>query len=182
MFTIRQQTALKGASNSSYGTWCLLHAEVYMKSSDCDPVGMLKACCEGTMHQKFRQTKKVTTLCTLCILSCHTCVKNVIFTQYLPVCNSRTAQRRNLVLDLYCRASQELLSGSWIMRIGWSELRCPTFSARHFFKRLRIACTKPFTTELMDDFGLWDLNEMKVKELLYLLVFVWSPRREVWPR
>ena len=125
--TIRQQTALKGASISSYGTWCLLHAEVYMKSSDCDPVGMLKACCEGTMHQKFRQTKEVTALCTLCILSCHACIKNVIFTQYLPACNSRTARWRNLVLDLYCRASQELLSGSWIMRIGWSELSALLF-------------------------------------------------------
>ena len=31
-----------------------------------------------------------------------------------------------------------------------------------------------FTAELMDIAGLWDLN----KELLYLLVFVWSPRSD----
>ena len=42
--------------------------------------------------------------------------------------------------------------------------------ARHFFKRLRIECTKAFTAELMNVSGLWDLNEKKV-ELLYLLVF-----------
>ena len=30
-----------------------------------------------------------------------------------------------------------------------------------------------FTAELMDVYGLWDLNEKKVEELLYLLVFVW---------
>ena len=33
--------------------------------------------------------------------------------------------------------------------------------------------------ELMDVSGLWDLNKKKVEELLYLLVFVWSPRSEV---
>ena len=65
------------------------------------------------------------------------------------------------------------------MGIGLSEPRCPTFCARHFFERLRIACTKPFTAELMDVSGLCDLNEKKVEELLYLLVFVWSPRSEV---
>ena len=36
--------------------------------------------------------------------------------------------------------------------------------------------------ELMDISGLWDLNEKKVEELLYLLVFAWSPRSEGWPR
>ena len=54
-----------------------------------------------------------------------------------------------------------------------------SFCVRHFFKRLRIAYTKVITAELMDNSGLWDLNEKKVKELLYLLVFVWSPRSEV---
>ena len=39
------------------------------------------------------------------------------------------------------------------------------------FERLRIACTKRFTPELMDVSGLWDLNENKIEELLYLLVF-----------
>ena len=54
-----------------------------------------------------------------------------------------------------------------------------SFCVRHFFERLRIACAKAITAELMDISGLWDLNEKKVKELLYLLVFVWSPRSEV---
>ena len=41
---------------------------------------------------------------------------------------------------------------------------------RHFFERLQIACTKPFTAVLMDVSGLWDLNKKRVEELLYLLV------------
>ena len=35
-----------------------------------------------------------------------------------------------------------------------------------------------FTMELMDVSGLWDLNEKKVEELLYLLVFVRNPKSE----
>ena len=42
---------------------------------------------------------------------------------------------------------------------------------RHFFKHLRMACTKTFTAELIDVSKLWDFNEKKVEELLYLLVF-----------
>ena len=34
-----------------------------------------------------------------------------------------------------------------------------TFYVRHFFKRLQIACTKPFTAELVDVSGLWDVLE-----------------------
>ena len=29
--------------------------------------------------------------------------------------------------------------------------------------------------------GIWDLNEQKVEEFLYLLVFIWNPRSESWP-
>ena len=65
------------------------------------------------------------------------------------------------------------------MGIHPGEPKRTTFCVRHFFERLRIACTKTFTAELMDVSGLWDLNEKKVEELLYLLVFVWSPRSEV---
>ena len=46
------------------------------------------------------------------------------------------------------------------------------FCARHFFDRLRMAYTKTFTVELMDVSGSWNLNEKKVEELLYVLVFV----------
>ena len=35
-----------------------------------------------------------------------------------------------------------------------------------------MACTKTFTVELMDVSGSWNLNEKKVEELLYVLVFV----------
>ena len=42
-----------------------------------------------------------------------------------------------------------------------------------------MACTNTIATKLMDISGLYDLDEKKVEELLYLLVFVWSPRSEV---
>ena len=45
-----------------------------------------------------------------------------------------------------------------------------------FCERLRAACTKAVTAELMNVSGLWDLNEQKVEELLRLQVFIWSPR------
>ena len=45
--------------------------------------------------------------------------------------------------------------------------------------RLRIVYTKTFTVELMDVSGLKDLNKKRVEELLYLLVFFWSPKSEV---
>ena len=68
------------------------------------------------------------------------------------------------------------------MGIHRGEPKRTTFYVRYFFERLRITYTKPFTAELMDVSGLWNLNDKKVEELLYLLVFVWSPRSEGWPR
>ena len=68
------------------------------------------------------------------------------------------------------------------MGIHPGEPKRTTFCAKHFFERLQIACTKLFTAEPMDVSELWGLNEKKVEESLYLLVFVWSPRSEEWPR
>ena len=65
------------------------------------------------------------------------------------------------------------------MEIHLGEPKRTNFCARHFFERLRIACTKTFSAELMDVSRLWDLSEKEVEELLYLLVFVWSPRSEL---
>ena len=62
------------------------------------------------------------------------------------------------------------------MGIHPGEPKHTTFYERYFFEHLQIACTKPFTVELMDVSGLWDLNKKKVEELLYVLVFVWSRR------
>ena len=73
---------------------------------------------------------------------------------FLMLCISGTARWKNLVLGSYCRATQELSNGAWIMGIGPREPKCPTFCARHFFERLRIACTKTFTAELMEVSGL----------------------------
>ena len=89
-------------------------------------------------------------------------------------CNPGTAQRENFVPVSYCRAIQE-----YRMVV---EPKPATSCVRYFFERLRIACTKMFTAKLMDVSGLWDLNEKKVEELHNLLVFVWSPRSEGWPR
>ena len=58
------------------------------------------------------------------------------------------------------------------MGISLSEPKRTTFFARCIFcERLPIACTKTFTVELMNVYGLWDSNEKKVEKLLYLLVF-----------
>ena len=175
-----------------YRTWCLLHAEVYMKSSDSVILLVLDGCWRLVVKAQSIKIdpdtldtlrKSLRCVHNLCILSCHACVKNVIFTQYLPACNSGTARWKNLVPGSYCRATQELSNGGWIMGIGWSKPGCPTSCTRHFFfERLRKACTKPFTAELVDVSRLSDLNKKEVEELLYLLVFVWSPRSEVWPR
>ena len=51
----------------------------------------------------------------------------------------------------------------------------PPFTRGTSCEHLQIACTKTFTAKLMDVSGLWDLNEKKVEEFLYLLVVVWSP-------
>ena len=58
------------------------------------------------------------------------------------------------------------------MGIYPGEPKHPTFCARHFFERLRIACTKIFTTELVDVSGLQDLDEKRVDEVLYWFFFV----------
>ena len=62
------------------------------------------------------------------------------------------------------------------------NLNAPLFAQGTFCEHLRIACTKTFTAEHRDVSGFWDLNKKKVEELLYPLVFVWSPRSEGWPR
>ena len=45
------------------------------------------------------------------------------------------------------------------------------FLREALFRALANSMHKRFTAELMDVSGLWDLNEKKVEELLYLLVF-----------
>ena len=65
------------------------------------------------------------------------------------------------------------------MGIHPGEPKHATICVRYFFKHLRIACTNTFTAEFMDVSEVWDLNEKIVEELLYHLVFVWSPRNEV---
>ena len=58
----------------------------------------------------------------------------------------------------------------------------PLFARGIFYERLRVVCTKTLAAELMNVSGLWDLNEQNVEELLCVLIFVWSPRSEIWPR
>ena len=107
---------------------------------------------------------------------------NVNFVSILFACNSGTIRWEFFVPVSYCRATQDLENGDWIMGIHPGKPKRPSFCTRHYFVRLQIACTKRFTVELMDVSGLWDLNKKKVEELLYPQVFVWSPRSKVWPR
>ena len=51
---------------------------------------------------------------------------------FLMSCNSGTARWKNLVPVAYCRATQELQNGGWIMGISPSKPKCTTFCARHF--------------------------------------------------
>ena len=46
----------------------------------------------------------------------------------------------------------------------------PLFARGTFCERLRVACIKAVVAKLINVSGLWDLNEKKVEELLYLLV------------
>ena len=69
---------------------------------------------------------------------------------------------------------------SWESILGNQNV--PLFARGTFCERLRVACTKAVAAELMNVSGLWDLNEQNVEELLCLLVFVWCPRSERWPR
>ena len=127
---------------------------------------MLKAGYEGKRSQNsFWYLRKAhdIVLSSICILFCvctgsvfcYVCMrKNVNFSQFLPACISGTARWKNLVPVSYCRATQELSNGGWNMGIHPGEPKRTTFCARHFFERLRIACTKTFTAELMDVSGL----------------------------
>ena len=63
------------------------------------------------------------------------------------------SEPQNLVPVSYCR---ELQNGAWIVGIHPGEPKRATFYARHFFERVRIACTKTFTAELMDVWLQWD--------------------------
>ena len=69
---------------------------------------------------------------------------------------------------------------SWESILGNQNV--PLLARGTFCERLRVACTKAVAMELMDVSGLYDLNEQRVEEFLRLLVFVWNPRSERWPR
>ena len=62
-----------------------------------------------------------------------------------------------------------MLLESWESSLGNQNV--PLFARGTFCERLRVACTKAVAAELMNVSGLWDLNEKKVEELLYLQVF-----------
>ena len=65
------------------------------------------------------------------------------FSGFLMSHNSETAGWKNFVPgSWYCRATQELQNGGWIMGIGPSEPKCPTFCARHFLWALATSMHK----------------------------------------
>ena len=51
------------------------------------------------------------------------------------------------------------------------NLNVPRLAQGTSCEHLQIACTKPFTAELMNISRLWDLSE-KIEELFYLLIFL----------
>ena len=59
---------------------------------------------------------------------------------------------------------------SWESILGNQNV--PLFVRDTFCECLRVACTNAVAAELMNVSGLEDLNDKKVEELLYLLVFV----------
>ena len=72
----------------------------------------------------------------------------------------------------------------WLNHGNWSnQTKVSHFlhEARFVSACMQIACTQLFTAELMDVSGFWSLTEKKLKELLHLLFFVWSPGSEEWP-
>ena len=101
----------------------------------------------------------------LCIIHVPICSSNHIWKWILALirtaCHLGIAQWKNLVSGSDCNTTQVLLNGGWSMRISPRKPKYPTFCVRNFFEYLPIACTKTFTTELMDVSGLWDMNEKK---------------------
>ena len=56
---------------------------------------------------------------------------------------------------------------------------CTNFFARCFFRHVKNGCRLTAAVELVNVPGLYNDNEKKEEELLYLLVFVWSRGSEV---
>ena len=69
---------------------------------------------------------------------------------------------------------------SWESILGNQNV--PLFARGTFCECLRVACTKAVAAELTNVSRLYDVNGQKVEEFLRLLVLVWNPRSERWPR
>ena len=69
---------------------------------------------------------------------------------------------------------------SWESILGNQNV--PLFARGTFCERLRVACTKAVAAGLTNVSRLYDVNGQKVEEFLRLLVLVWNPRSERWPR
>ena len=80
------------------------------------------------------------------------------------------------------RAAQELLNDASNMGSHPREPNSVTFCVRHLCEHLCIACIEVIAVELMNVSELYGSNKQKIEELVCLLVFIWSPRSERWPR
>ena len=113
----------------------------------------------------------------LSLLMLFQCFHTRMHAQYSTACNLGTVSWKNFALVSYCRVTQELLNGTWIMEIHPGDLN--VFSARHFFWALVNSLHKTIYCGVHGHLG---FNHWTIKELLYLLVFVWSIESEKWPR
>ena len=100
---------------------------------------------------------------------------NEVFALILAACNSGTAQWKNCVPGSYCKATQELQSRNRTMRISPRECKCLTFCIRHFMWALANSMHKNIHHRTLGHLQVMGFEWKKVEELLYLLVFVWSP-------
>ena len=82
-------------------------------------------------------TRHVAFVCT-CGLTC----KNEFIALIILARISETARWKNFVPVSYCRATQELLNGAWIMGIHPGEPKRTTFCARHFLWALESSMHK----------------------------------------
>ena len=85
---------------------------------------------------------------------------------------------KNLVPALY-RTTRAI---GWLLNHGNQSKQTKMCHFLHevLFECLQTACTRTFAMEFMGFFGLYGL--MRGKKGVALLVFVWSPESEGWPR
>ena len=76
--------------------------------------------------------------------------------------------------------SYRMVVESW--ELVRANLNVPLFVQGTFVSACRWPAQRAIASDLMNVLGLHSLNHWTAEELVYLLVFVWSPRSERLPR